>query len=619
MIALTFNVAGTDLRRTDMNKLVAVNRNNVVAKFKFDTDWEGVTPLVAQFSKDDDTCYDVFIENGECIVPWEVLESDGVLTVTVFGGDLITTSSVNINVYGTGLVGGLVPTVASPSVYSWIVDKVKYVIDLIEKAFEGSFEGKTVTADAVETKELIADGVEVGAGSITLDAEDETLKLTSAYIMGNGNTGIYGIDEVETKALIASSDIEAKGSLIVRGDASCQDLTAAGNVYANMFEGENISLKKASTIPEIKNSFSTSTYSSVDTDLKFNSSGFDLKAVSTKASNGSVYTNEIKTSNSKITVNANDYALNSATNETHNITGKYVVNANNEIQINRGSSQVFRATGSGVGIYGDANNYVEADGANVRVYSSGDTQFNTKNERHETNGTYEVINSSNGGIIRLIQKNTTEARTTKAYLGTDNVTIGVDGDNGGSTSSDITAGIVVNKDKVNVVGRLNVGGVDIMGYISDKTERTKIITNIDDLDGEFLGVTDTGYIDDCPYDSNSHEGYASLCIKPNKSYIVDNYYNSDNYTDGFHILGVHISFYEKYTKADVFKVYFDTLKHYSKEADVTYRVQLPQGVKWENNVEPAFNDGQYSYVLTIQNNIASLEETAYQEFTCYLD
>lgn len=125
MIVLTFKVTGTDLIRTDMNRLVAVSRNNVAAKFDFNSDWEGITPLAAQFSKDDNTCYDVFIENGECIVPWEVLESSGILTVTVFGGDLLTTSSVNINVYGNGLVGGLTPTAASPGIYTELYNRVE--------------------------------------------------------------------------------------------------------------------------------------------------------------------------------------------------------------------------------------------------------------------------------------------------------------------------------------------------------------------------------------------------------------------------------------------------------------------------------------------------------------
>ena len=42
------------------------------------------------------------------------------------GGDLITTNSVNISVIDTGIIGGLIPTTASPSVY-------KYIVEMAEK------------------------------------------------------------------------------------------------------------------------------------------------------------------------------------------------------------------------------------------------------------------------------------------------------------------------------------------------------------------------------------------------------------------------------------------------------------------------------------------------------
>lgn len=159
MIVLTFNVVGTDLRRTDMNRLVAVSRNNVYAQFNFNSDWDDVTPKAAQFSKDDETCYDVFIEEGQCIVPWEVLESEGILTVTVAGGDLITTASVKINVYGSGLIGGLKPTTASPGVYSEIVkmadeistdyNNIKSIMDTYEEKLAHSEDSiNTVINDA---------------------------------------------------------------------------------------------------------------------------------------------------------------------------------------------------------------------------------------------------------------------------------------------------------------------------------------------------------------------------------------------------------------------------------------------------------------------------------------
>ena len=126
MTVLTFKVKGGCLLRTDMNRLVSYTRNNAVAKFEFNEEWAAVSPVVAQFRKNDECCYDVFVENCMCAIPWEVLEGKGTLYVSVMGGDLITTNSVNISVIDTGIIGGLIPTKASPSVY-------KYIVEMAEK------------------------------------------------------------------------------------------------------------------------------------------------------------------------------------------------------------------------------------------------------------------------------------------------------------------------------------------------------------------------------------------------------------------------------------------------------------------------------------------------------
>ena len=129
MIVLTFNVTGTDLRRTDLNRIVAVSRNNVSAKFSFNSDWDDISPKVVQFYKGE-KYYDVSLVNDECTVPWEVLTEAGTLSVTVTGGDLITTTTVDINVYGTGLSSsGLAPTLASPGVYSEVVKLASEIND----------------------------------------------------------------------------------------------------------------------------------------------------------------------------------------------------------------------------------------------------------------------------------------------------------------------------------------------------------------------------------------------------------------------------------------------------------------------------------------------------------
>lgn len=130
MIKLEFNVVKNYLRRTDFNILAAPSRNSVNAKFTFSSDWSNISPIVVEFTKSGNS-FDVKLEDGECTIPWEVLESSGILEIAVAGGDLITTNVVRINVYGSGIVGGLAPTMASPGVYG----EIAALAEEIEKGY----------------------------------------------------------------------------------------------------------------------------------------------------------------------------------------------------------------------------------------------------------------------------------------------------------------------------------------------------------------------------------------------------------------------------------------------------------------------------------------------------
>ena len=127
MPMLNFKVCGDKLRITGLKGITAYTRNNAFAKFEFNEEWAAVSPVVAQFSRNCECCYDVFVENGMCAVPWEVLEKGGRLNITLMGGDLLITNSVEIRVYESGLVGGLIPTKASPSVYKYIVERAEKI------------------------------------------------------------------------------------------------------------------------------------------------------------------------------------------------------------------------------------------------------------------------------------------------------------------------------------------------------------------------------------------------------------------------------------------------------------------------------------------------------------
>lgn len=108
MIYIEFKATGSNLRRTDLNKVVAYTQNELSAKFSLNSDWDDLNPIVAVFSKDGGTCYDMVLDdNKECIVPWEVLSGKGVLTVSLVGGNTLTSTEVEINVLGTGQLGGL--------------------------------------------------------------------------------------------------------------------------------------------------------------------------------------------------------------------------------------------------------------------------------------------------------------------------------------------------------------------------------------------------------------------------------------------------------------------------------------------------------------------------------
>ena len=109
MVYIEFKATGSNLRRIDLNKVVAYTQNELSARFSLNSDWDDLNPIVAVFSKDGGTCYDMVLDdNRECTVPWEVLSGKGVLTVSLVGGNTLTSTEVEINVLATGQLGGLV-------------------------------------------------------------------------------------------------------------------------------------------------------------------------------------------------------------------------------------------------------------------------------------------------------------------------------------------------------------------------------------------------------------------------------------------------------------------------------------------------------------------------------
>lgn len=93
---IEFSVQHQTITRTDKYKVVGGSQNYLRARFTFCDEWEGVT-ATAVFSTNSGKHYSVLIEDGECLVPWEVL-GGAEFWVGVFGGERMTTSTARVAV-----------------------------------------------------------------------------------------------------------------------------------------------------------------------------------------------------------------------------------------------------------------------------------------------------------------------------------------------------------------------------------------------------------------------------------------------------------------------------------------------------------------------------------------
>lgn len=138
MINLKFEAKGQQLKRIDSNSIVAFARNELYAEFVTDDKWKDKELLTAQFINGN-KAYDVFLEDGRCLIPWEVLQDRGILKVCLIGGDLLTTNTVDISVLSTGVIGGLIPTKSSPTVYKHIMELADEIENRVNEIAKGDF------------------------------------------------------------------------------------------------------------------------------------------------------------------------------------------------------------------------------------------------------------------------------------------------------------------------------------------------------------------------------------------------------------------------------------------------------------------------------------------------
>lgn len=133
MAQLSFSVSNQLITRKDSFKPVAKSKNYLYAAFEFLTEeWTGYKTAIF---RNPDGAYEVILDgNDECLVPWEILDSEyGEFYVSVFCGDLVTANKARVRLYASGYGDDLESSQdPTPSVYAQILealDDAKHNVD----------------------------------------------------------------------------------------------------------------------------------------------------------------------------------------------------------------------------------------------------------------------------------------------------------------------------------------------------------------------------------------------------------------------------------------------------------------------------------------------------------
>lgn len=116
---LTFSVRDQIIDRTD-GYLPVTDTVDLKARFEFEgEEWKGT--ITAVFSHEEESYNVILDDNHECVVPWEVIQENGVLYVSVYKVPLHPTNKAIVYVEPSGYEEGKTPSAPTPSVYEQLI------------------------------------------------------------------------------------------------------------------------------------------------------------------------------------------------------------------------------------------------------------------------------------------------------------------------------------------------------------------------------------------------------------------------------------------------------------------------------------------------------------------
>lgn len=145
-------------------------RNEDMVEFEFCPLWAGFSKT-AVFYRDAADPYHAVVTDDKCIIPWEVLQTDGFVYFGVFGvkGDITRTSEViRYRVTAGAITEGTKPSDPTPDIYEQLLGKLSNVESLVAPSDPYSLTGKLVQLDNFEGMPMSAvtriEPVQAGSG-----------------------------------------------------------------------------------------------------------------------------------------------------------------------------------------------------------------------------------------------------------------------------------------------------------------------------------------------------------------------------------------------------------------------------------------------------------------------
>ena len=224
MLKLNFNLRHQDIRLVNKGAVVATDsKNYLVANFNFiSDDWE--YPLTAVFTSDVEKIpYTISVgqseelEENECFIPWEVLQSSGNVYVSVFCGDLHTTNTVKFKVVKSGYTEGEIPPPPTPTIYEQILQALDNKQPMLTA-------GENIT---ITEKNVIS----ASSGSNDYTELENKPSINNVTLSGNKSS-----DDLNLQGkLTAGNNITIEGNVISAEDGvtSYNDLTDKPTVQVN--------------------------------------------------------------------------------------------------------------------------------------------------------------------------------------------------------------------------------------------------------------------------------------------------------------------------------------------------------------------------------------------------